>query len=361
MYIERPTAILNPAIAKRNIARMAAKAKQSGVRFRPHFKTHQAAGVGAWFRDEGVEAITVSSVDMAAYFADHGWQDITIAFPVNWRQIDTINRLAGKIKLGLLVESPETVQFLQQKLTSPVQIWLKLDVGYKRTGIGWDDTELLDTVSTSLKLADKLTLQGLLTHNGHTYGIIGSRSIRTIYKETVERMRQVSQRLQEQGFERVEISIGDTPTCSMLDDFSAVDEIRPGNFVFNDMQQVSIGSCRPEDVAVAVACPVVAKHPKRNVITTYGGSVHLSRDYDDAYLYGAVALPTEHSWGTLVPQMRVEKISQEHGIVQTPPEMMAKIHVGDVLMVLPVHSCLTVDLLKRYITTEGETIEMMRV
>lgn len=40
MYIERPTAIVNPTIARRNIARMAAKARQSSVRFRPHFKTH---------------------------------------------------------------------------------------------------------------------------------------------------------------------------------------------------------------------------------------------------------------------------------------------------------------------------------
>lgn len=85
--MEKPTLLVNPQIARRNIAFMAEKAYRQGVRFRPHFKTHQSAVVGEWFREQGVQAITVSSVDMARYFADHGWQDILIAFPVNLHQM----------------------------------------------------------------------------------------------------------------------------------------------------------------------------------------------------------------------------------------------------------------------------------
>ena len=85
--LERPTLLVNPVIAQQNIAFMAEKARRQGIRFRPHFKTHQSAAVGEWFRQVGVTAITVSSVDMALYFADHGWDDITIAFPVNIRQM----------------------------------------------------------------------------------------------------------------------------------------------------------------------------------------------------------------------------------------------------------------------------------
>ena len=84
--ITRPTLLLDVVRARRNIARMADKARRNGVRFRPHFKTHQSAAIGAWFRAEGVACITVSSVTMARYFADQGWQDITIVFPVNVRE-----------------------------------------------------------------------------------------------------------------------------------------------------------------------------------------------------------------------------------------------------------------------------------
>lgn len=45
--------------------------------------------------------------------------------------------------------------------------------------------------------------------------------------------------------------------------------------------------------------------------------------------------------------------------MQTTPEILARIRIGDVLYILPIHSCLTVDMLKRYQTPEGVTIEML--
>src|SRR4030042_2672023 len=95
-----PTFLLDKQRVLKNIEKMAGKAKASGARFRPHFKTHQSAEVGNWFRDFGVTAITVSSLDMASYFAKHGWSDITVAFIVNTLEIDIINDLAGRIKLN---------------------------------------------------------------------------------------------------------------------------------------------------------------------------------------------------------------------------------------------------------------------
>ena len=79
--IKKPTLLLNANQTRKNIQWMVQKAGAEDIRLRPHFKTHQSAVIGEWFREAGVTAITVSSVDMAAYFADHGWKDITIAFP----------------------------------------------------------------------------------------------------------------------------------------------------------------------------------------------------------------------------------------------------------------------------------------
>lgn len=126
--IKRPTLILDKEKALRNIKTMAEKARKSRVTFRPHFKTHQSAEVGEYFRSRDVSAITVSSVDMARYFANQGWKDITIAFPVNLRQIDEINGLAKKMQLNLLVESDETIHYLKLNLKYPVDVWIKVDV-----------------------------------------------------------------------------------------------------------------------------------------------------------------------------------------------------------------------------------------
>ncbi|RMF27156.1 MAG: alanine racemase, partial [Bacteroidetes bacterium] len=107
--IERPTLLLDERKCRANIRRMAQKARPSGVRLRPHFKTHQSARVGAWFREAGVTAATVSSLSMAKYFTDHGWTDLTVAFPFNSREIALADELAGRVSLNLLVVHPETV------------------------------------------------------------------------------------------------------------------------------------------------------------------------------------------------------------------------------------------------------------
>ena len=362
--ITRPTLILNEAVARRNIARMADKARRSGVRFRPHFKTHQSAAIGEWFRAEGVSAITVSSVVMAEYFAEHGWTDITVAFPVNWLEIDAINALAARVRLGLLVESVATARFLGERLSAPVDAWLKIDAGYGRTGLAWDDFAGQAAVAGALAEADNVRLRGLLSHSGQTYHTDGTDAIRAVWAQTIERLDAARDALAAAGFPGLELAPGDTPGCAVMDDFSGVDEVRPGNFVFFDAMQVEIGSCGWPDVAVAVACPVVALHPERGQIVVYGGAVHLSKEYltrpDGRASYGAVALPLDGGWGAPIPGAFVSGLSQEHGIVSAPPELLAQVQVGDLLMVLPVHSCLTANLLGRYRTTLGEIIPMAR-
>jgi D-serine deaminase-like pyridoxal phosphate-dependent protein len=360
--ITRPTLLLDEARCRRNIERMAEKAKRSNVRFRPHFKTHQSAQIGRWFREVGVEAITVSSVKMAEYFAAHGWDDITIAFPANWREIEAINRLAESVRLGLLVDAPETVRFLAEALRHPVDVWIDVDTGYQRTGVPWDAADDIAALASGVQAASVMTLRGLLTHSGHAYGARLPEWIRHVYDETFTRMANARATLEAAGFGRPEISIGDTPTCSVIDDLSAVDEIRPGNFAFYDMMQVAIGSCTEDDVAVAVACPVVAKYPQRRQIVVHGGGVHLSKDFivdpQGRTTYGAVALPSSSGWGPVV-DAHVSSVSQEHGVILADDETFNRIQIGDLLMVLPIHSCMTADILKSYMTLSGETIEMM--
>jgi D-serine deaminase-like pyridoxal phosphate-dependent protein len=362
--IEKPTLLLDKARAVRNIDKMVAKAQRSGIHFRPHFKTHQAAGIGQWFRQRGVAAITVSSVDMAAYFAHHGWRDITIAFPVNLRQSKAISALAERVRLNLLVESAESAQRLSQELHTDVNVWLKIDAGYHRTGLAWDDAEAITAVAQAIQQAPRLHWQGVLTHAGQTYRAKSPAEVVAIYQDVLDRLKTAQRTLQRQGLETM-ISIGDTPGCSLVETFGAVDEVRPGNFIFYDLTQLQIGACSQEEIAVAVACPVVAKHQARQQLILYGGAIHLSkeflRDPDGRSIYGRLAYPTAKGWTPILDNAFVASVSQEHGVVQADEALFNSVQVGDLLLVLPVHSCLTANLLQKYLTLDGEVIEMARL
>ena len=358
--ITKPLLLVHEQRARDNIEKMAKKARLSNVRFRPHFKTHQSAGIAEWFRDYGVTEITTSSVDMAGYFADSGWENITVAFSVNIREIDKINEIASRINLGLLVESTETVAFLDENLTVDVDVWIKIDVGYHRTGVPWDNPKEVLKLANQISSSKILKFKGLLTHAGHSYSARSRSELREIYAETIRILTTLKGVLLEFGIESVELSFGDTPCCSVVENFSALDEIRPGNFVFYDLMQLQIGSCTEEQIALAVACPVVARHASRNEVVIYGGAVHLSKeslnDAEKRRIFGRVVPWHEEGWGPIIPDAYVSSLSQEHGIVRCPEGFFKKITVGDILFLLPVHSCLTVNLIRNMIAMNGETV-----
>jgi D-serine deaminase-like pyridoxal phosphate-dependent protein len=183
-----PTLLLNKNIALTNIEKMAAKAKASGAVFRPHFKTHQSREAGRWFRDLGVECITVSSLKMAEYFAADGWSDITVAFPVNIREWGRIDALASKINLNILVENTDAVSFLEKHLSNPVGTYVKIDTGYGRTGIEAENFTAVQSVLELLKDSKKLIFMGFLTHAGNTYHAGSVDDIKRIKMEAIAKL-----------------------------------------------------------------------------------------------------------------------------------------------------------------------------
>ena len=360
MKINTPTLLLDKEKCLKNIQLMADKARRSGVFLRPHFKTHQSAQIGEWFRDSGIETITVSSLRMARYFADHGWKDITVAFPVNFLEIDLINELAAEIQLNLLVVNKESVQALQQHLRHKVNIWLKIDTGNRRTGIIANDHAAVEAILNELDKHDKMKFAGFLSHDGHTYKQTDAEAIHTIHNTTVYLLNLLSRKFKDR-YPDLQLSIGDTPSCSLVERFAGVDEIRPGNYVFFDLMQQQIGSCHFDQIAVCMACPVVALHPDRNEIILYGGSVHFSKEAlvqeNGDTVFGLIVELTENGWSAPVDGMQLVSLSQEHGIVRAIADKFRKYKVGDIIGILPVHSCLTADNMKSFLTLEGEKLE----
>ena len=357
--ITRPTLLLDVLKCKKNIDLMFEKAKRNKVRFRPHFKTHQSHEIGRWFRLLGIDAITVSSLQMAEYFANDDWNDITVAFPVNILEIENIKRLAERISLNLQVESADVVNLLDKRLQHPVNAFVKIDIGNHRTGIGYDDLPLINTVMKSIENSDHITFKGFICHAGQSYTSKSQIETGIIHYESISRLK----KLKENYFRRftdLVLSTGDTPTCSVMEDFSGVDEIRPGNFVFYDLMQHRIGSCSTDQIAVAMACPVVAIHKERNEIIIYGGAVHFSKERIEdptmGTLYGAVAEDRQEGWGEIIEGMYLSKLSQEHGTIQVPGHLINNYNIGDIIKIIPVHSCLTSQCMRSYLTTKGKMI-----
>ncbi|OFX83265.1 MAG: alanine racemase [Bacteroidetes bacterium GWF2_33_16] len=357
--ITTPTLLLDKTTCINNIKQMAEKAKINNVIFRPHFKTHQSLPIAKWFKKFGVKKIAVSSLQMADYFVHDNWKDITLAFPVNIREIDHLNELSEEIQLNITVENNESVKFLKENLKYPVGFFIKIDTGYNRTGIISDNLDLIDQILNETKNSELLNFAGFLTHAGHTYHAKSKKEINHIFNTSIEQLNVLKQRYKNTYPELI-LSYGDTPSCSLVGDFMGINEIRPGNFVFYDYMQFKLGSCDFDQIAVCMACPVVAIHKERNEIIIHGGAVHFSKEFienSENKIFGQIVLLDKNGWHKADNNAYLTKLSQEHGTIKATQDFINTIKIGDLIGVIPVHSCLTANLMKGYLTTDNEWID----
>ncbi|MFA0961887.1 alanine racemase [Roseivirga sp. BDSF3-8] len=360
--IQKPTLLVDKNKALANLEKMSMKAAKAGLSYRPHFKTHQSIAVGEWHRAYDIDKIAVSSVDMADYFSG-SWQDILIAFPVNIREIERIIRLAKKVtRLGLLVESPFTVNYLSEHLTNEVDIYIKIDTGYHRTGIDYTQQEDVEATLMAIERGDKVRFAGFLVHAGHTYDVEGKSNVEVIHREALDALGSLEQRYRSR-FPHMVISYGDTPSASLMDNFAPAAELRPGNLIYYDVMQMYIGACTWDQIAVCMACPIVSLHPERSEIVVYGGGVHFSKDVverNGKKIFGLPVELTESGWSAPPEGSYVRKLSQEHGVVKVPQSWVETYQPGDLLGVLPIHSCLAVDCISDCYTMVGDRLDLFQ-
>lgn len=356
MKITKPTLLLDLQKCKNNIRKMVEKAKKNNLIFRPHYKTHQSIEIGRIFKEFGIDKITVSSVEMAQYFADVGWDDITIAFPFNPLEITEIENLADKINLNILISSSESAEKLIELTHKQLNYFIEIDTGYHRSGIAAEDISQIEKTIALLKMQHNF--KGFLTHSGHTYQANSTDEILSIHQDTIDKMSILKNKFS-LDFPELFISIGDTPSCTLAKNFGNIDEIRPGNFVFFDLMQYNLGVCRFKDIAVCVACPVVDINRERNEIIIYGGGVHLSKEFimqNGKKNFGEVVKLNESGWMKQAEASYLNSLSQEHGIIQASDKLISEISIGDIIGIIPVHSCMTANLMGSYKTLDSHIL-----
>jgi len=367
LQLSVPTLLLDQVKAKRNLSNMIKKAERAKLNFRPHFKTHQSIEIGEWYKDLGIERIAVSNLRMAEKFATAEWKDILLAIPVNLNEIDRINVLSERIRLGITVDCNIQVAMLNRELRNDIDIYIEIDAGYHRTGVLWNDYRLINKTIEQIESSSNCNFRGFLLHAGDTYKVCaGSREgnrkkILEIHNHCLEVLEELKSQYSK-DYPDLVISYGDTPSCTLAENFGPVSEIRPGNFIFYDLTMVSLGVCTEKDIAVAMTCPVVSVNHKRKQVGIYGGAVHFSKDFlahNGGVIFGKMVQSYSKGWGDVIENAVISGLSQEHGIVGVDNDVsFRRIGVGDFLTFLPVHSCLTADSMGSYMTTEGDLIQI---
>ncbi|MBC6996200.1 alanine racemase [Neolewinella lacunae] len=347
-HLTSPTLLLSESKVRSNLQRMAERAARHGLDLIPHFKTHQSATVSAWAREYGVREVTVTSLRMAQDAVEAGWKRITIAMPLNVRELPALAELAQRVNLSVFLTNAVAAEALAARRIPGLRYFIEVDAGYGRSGVPWDAREEIEGIVAA---AGEAGFRGFYVHSGHTYAAGGAAELARVHQSLLDIIVQMREGF---GGRPLEFAVGDTPACSTQEDFRGVTSIGPGNFFYYDLVQTELGACTLEDIAVCLAVPVVQVIPARGEVIVHGGWVQLGADRLPDGRYGAVVrLQPDGTWEARVTSgAYVKKLSQEHGTLALPAAWLAEMKPGDLLGVLPVHACATVHGMR----ATGETV-----
>jgi len=254
--------------------------------------------------------------------------------PIAPEKLDRVAALAARIeRLNILIDSELALRAVEEFHAANgvvFDVFLKVDCGYHRAGVDPNDP---DSVRLAIAIANShaIHFQGLLTHAGHSYNARDVEEIRRIAAEEIASLSRFRALL---GMDDLTRSIGSTPTTAVVNTFADTDEVRPGNYVFFDAFQSTLGSCTRDEVAVSVLATVIGFYPERNQAIIDAGALALSKDISPEHLdpnfgYGLVCDLNLHP----LPA-RLVSLSQEHGKLET----RIALAVGTRVRVLPNHS-----------------------
>ena len=352
--IDTPEILVDRDVLRRNIERMAEAVRAKGLALRPHAKTHKLPEIAALQLEAGAVGLTVATIGEAEVFAEHGVADLFIAYPlwVGPRQAARLRELAERARVAVGTDSVEAVTAMGAALgdaAGRIEVLVEIDSGHHRSGV-------LPTRAVEIaRAADGagLRVAGVFTFPGHSYA--PGMPVEAAGQEQ-RALAEAAAALTGAGFEVTRVSGGSTPSA-LLTEAGATTEVRPGVYVFGDAQQLELGRCEPEDIALTIAGTVVSRHegggeiPRRIVVDA--GSKVIGGDRPAwATGFGRLA---DH------PEARISALSEHHATVVFPDgtDLPA---LGERVRVIPNHVCVAVNLVDEVaVVSGGEVVDRWRV
>ena len=356
-----PQVLIDRQRAMNNIERVQQLANSAGVRLRPHAKTHKSPTVARWQIERGAAGICCAKIGEAEVFAGAGIEDIRLPYPVNPCNATRLLALMDRASISIIVDHLDVARGwsdAMQRAGRSLDVLVKVDVGFHRCGIDpqGDALGFLQVVAA----LPGLRLRGLLSHAGHSYHAASEEALDAIAVEEAGTLLRIRDRAAAAGIALDEISVGATPALRYSVRQKGLTELRPGNYVYFDRTQVSLGAATLDDCALTVLATVVSKPAADRIILDCGSKTltnDQARGITNAAGYGAVLAGNTDNldWAREVDEaLTIERLSEEHATVRAAAG--TPLQPGDRVRVLPNHSCVVSNLVDVVRLVEGDEV-----
>lgn len=337
--LSTPALVIDLDVLERNLDRMAAYCREHGLDLRPHTKTHKTPEVARLQIERGAAGLTVAKVGEAEVMAagtSTEQAEILVAYPIyGSEKLRRLAELARTRRILLSLDSETTARELARAATeggSSFGVLVEFDAGLRRCGLepGPDCVDL----ARKIEALPGLELRGLMTYYGNIWGTEAER--REEARRVAVRVRRALSAFAEAGMPVGIVSAGSTPSAFLSHEIPGITEIRPGTYVYNDLNTYYQGVCGLEDCAARVVTTVVSTAVSGRAMID-AGSKTLSSD-----LLGS-GPKTGHGYVVEAPDAKLIKLNEEHGHLDISGSAH-RFQVGEVLTVIPNHVCTCVNM-----------------
>lgn len=341
-----PSLVVDTQTVEQNLLRMQQYCNEHRLSLRPHTKTHKSIRMAQRQIALGAKGLTVAKVGEAQQMSQAS-RDLFLAYPAigtsRLQRLESLVRAsadpsdgtktAGRIAVGIdSLQAAERIAQTARKIGLPIGIMVDLDVGFHRTGVE-SSAQAVEFCAWVSKQTE-LEFRGVMCFPGHILPAASTEA----WSQYHDAIASVVDRLNLLGIDVPVISGGSTPTAKESHRNPILNEIRPGTYIYNDWNEVSLGVASIDDCAARVVATVVSV-PSKNKFIVDAGSKTLSSDRN--------CVEPESGFGKVVdfPEAKVSRLSEEHGEVVFPETHAGpRPQVGDRVWIIPNHICVCVNL-----------------
>lgn len=328
--ISTPMPVIDEDRLSANILRAQSYLDEHGKAFRPHIKTHKIPAVAKQQLQAGAIGINCQKVSEAEVFADAGFDDILITYNIlgaaKLSQLKALNARIGG--LSVVADSAVTIAGLADTFEAvrPLAVLVECDTGGKRCGVQTPEAAL--ALAEKIVAAPGLRFKGILTYPAPD----GAETVENFLRKTMAL-------LAARGIDCPVRSSGGSPDFYSAHLVPSATEHRAGTYVYNDRAMLRAGHCTTGDLAMHVLATVVSR-PTADRAVLDSGSKALTSDLLGFSDYGLI----EGYEGA-----KIVSLSEEHAVVDLSGCASGRPEIGDVVKVVPNHTCVVSNLFDRMV------------
>ncbi len=349
--VDTPALLVDLDALEHNLDRMAALLAPTGLRLRPHAKTHKSPVIARLQMARGAVGTCVQKVAEAEVFARGGIPDVLVSNEiVGAAKLARLCALSAGTRVAVCADAAAHVDWIEQAAAASgrrMSVLVEIDVGGARCGVTTTPAAL--ALAKRIAASRHLVFGGLQAYQGAAQHKRTVAEREALVAAATDVVRRAVEALRGQGLECPIVGGAGTGTFDLEAAAGALTEIQAGSYVFMDADYARNLDAAGRPVATfrhalfVLSTVMSAPLPGRAVLDA--GSKAVSMDS---------GLPTV--WGR--PDVRYANFSDEHGHLDVASETPMPV-LGEKLRLVPGHCDPTVDLHDWYVGARGGRVECL--